>query len=124
MVIIRERTREVIVEHRIEFDNTAHPGCGFTFEADESWNPVFNNEYARRNYESCLLDKDHFDGPYNRTREYHVTKPAVGRCDCGCEVPLTNQYMGACQCDRCGQWYNMFGQELLDPTCWEREVDY
>jgi hypothetical protein len=27
--------------------------------------------------------------------------------------------MGACQCENCGQWYNIFGQELIDPEYWE-----
>lgn len=43
---------------------------------------------------------------------------AIGECKCGAEVPLMDQYMGACECPGCGQWYNLSGQELLPPEEW------
>lgn len=45
--------------------------------------------------------------------------PAYGTCHCGGTVELTDEYMGACECPNCGQWYNLFGQELLPPDMWE-----
>lgn len=39
------------------------------------------------------------------------------------EYELVNQYQGACPCPKCGQWYNLFGQELINPQYWEEE-DY
>jgi hypothetical protein len=29
--------------------------------------------------------------------------------------------MGANECPHCGQWYNVFGQELLPPDQWEED---
>lgn len=31
--------------------------------------------------------------------------------------------MGACQCPKCGKWYNIFGQALLDPEFWEDDYN-
>ena len=42
----------------------------------------------------------------------------VGLCKCGQEVLLMDTYMGATDCPNCGQWYNVFGQELKDPDEW------
>ena len=54
--------------------------------------------------------------------EFTITEPAVGRCSCGAEVILdTDDYMGAVECEECGQWYNLFGQALVDPEYWEEE---
>ena len=48
-------------------------------------------------------------------------EPAHGICRCGEEVTLIDEYMGSCQCENCGQWYNLFGQELLPPNQWEED---
>ena len=37
------------------------------------------------------------------------------------DVELWDQYYGACQCPECGKWYNLFGQSLLPPDCWEED---
>lgn len=50
--------------------------------------------------------------------------PAIAKCDCGEEFPLENQYLGACECPGCGQWYNLFGQELNDPSTWSEGGDW
>ena len=56
----------------------------------------------------------YFDGIRNRTA-------SVGRCKCGEKVVLMGLYMGACDCPSCGQWYNVSGQELKDPSEWEED---
>ena len=41
------------------------------------------------------------------------------------KIEMYNAYMGACECPCCGQWYNLFGQSLIDPKYWyEDEDDY
>ena len=44
-----------------------------------------------------------------------------GTCRCGETVYLHDQYRAACQCQKCGRWYNLFGQELLPPEMWEED---
>ena len=50
-----------------------------------------------------------------------IKDPAHGTCVCGSEVYLYNQYMGACECENCGRWYNLFGQEIMPPEMWRGE---
>ena len=72
----------------------------------------------------CLENPDKFKhfGEV-RTNRKRVHDNAHGTCECGREVYLFNQYMGACEC-KCGRWYNLFGQELNDPTTWSEGDDW
>ena len=122
--IIRERSSHTEVEHYIEF--TDEEGSGFVFPCDSNGNIQFSDEpelgkAQRANYEYALSQKERFTCQYNEfvTRKYTVTDNAVGKCVCGEEVELYNQYQGACSCPKCGQWYNLFGQSLVDPQYWE-----
>ena len=58
---------------------------------------------------------------FNKIIEYEhsIRDNAHGTCECGNEVELYDEYYGACQCEKCGKWYNLFGQELNPPTYWE-----
>lgn len=66
-----------------------------------------------KNYLSACAD----DNLYSKvdTYENSYTEPAVGLCDCGNHVELTDQFYGSCECSKCGQWYNLFGQKCLSP---------
>lgn len=116
---ITMRKRAIFTEYSIEFTN--YDGGGFSFDADENGNPVFANDCARLNYEYAMAHPDMFPVEFNkftkRDREY--IEDAHGTCQCGEEVTLTNVYHGACYCRNCGQWYNLFGQELIPPAYWE-----
>ena len=116
--------REKIVEHEIEFLYTEDDGSGFGFPCDERGN-VLDAEMTKEaweNYRWCLEHPEKF-AVYNemKTRVRYYTPDAHGTCSCGEEVELHNQYMGACQCPKCGRWYNLFGQSLLPPEAWEDE---
>lgn len=115
--IISERTPMECIEYRIEF--TDEYGNGFSFYADNNGNVIIENEAQRENYEYALTHSEKFDR-YNKLTErvYHYTEPAHGICKCGQEIALQDEYMGTCQCEKCGQWYNLFGQEVLDPEYW------
>ena len=43
---------------------------------------------------------------------------------CSEEFYLQDEYRGACECPRCGQWFNLFGQELTDPRGWPSGSDW
>lgn len=89
------------------------------------WQDEAVNEARRRNLESALAHPEkyvRFNKVIKRTHEYK--EPAYGLCECGAEFPMFNEYMGACECPGCGQWYNLFGQELLPPDQWGRYGDW
>lgn len=122
--IIKERTRETITEYYIEFDFKDDPGSGFRFPANEDGTPDFSSmtETAKINYENCLTD-DRLTEAKFKANVYTYSEPAIGKCVCGAEVVLENRYLGATDCE-CGRWYNLFGQELVDPKYWEEGYDY
>lgn len=125
--IIRERSTHTEVEHYIEF--TDEEGAGFSFPCDSNGNIQFSDNpelgrAQRDNYDYAMSNKERFTRQYAEfvTRKYTVTDNAVGKCVCGETVELYNQYQGACSCPKCGQWYNLFGQELIDPEYWDNDV--
>lgn len=116
---IVERKHREIEEYRLCFytDETG----GYAFDCDKDGNLSDElTDCANGNYRECMAHPEKFPYLWNKvckhTRTY--TDEAHGTCDCGREVYLYNQYMGACECE-CGRWYNLFGQELSPPTAWE-----
>ena len=104
---------------RREFQAIGEPnGCGFSFDCDSEGNLTGHYEGQKENFAFAVAHPDKFVdlGVVKRVSEYLT--PGSGICRCGERVPLVNQYMGACECPRCGQWYNIFGQELLPPEEW------
>ena len=110
-----------IIEYELVFDDGHNNGFGFP--CDERGN-VFPLEYeaARSNLKWCLENPDQFER-YNEVvrNRRKVREPAHGTCACGREVYLVNEYYGTCQCQKCGSWYNLFGQEMLPPEQWETD---
>ncbi len=126
--IIKERTvkTETWFEHNFKWANT--PGwAGFSFTLNDKKEPVLMGDEALKNYRLCLAGKmvDHTgNGDYIidegiTRRERRYTENATGRCRCGTVIELYDQYLGACECPNCGQWYNIMGQELIPPQYWE-----
>ena len=104
----------------IEFGYIDDENSGFTFNCDTNGKPVFACDAAKQNYEYCLAHPELFSVFNERiTRDTQYIEPATGTCHCGAELELRNEYRGACECPTCGQWYNLFGQELCDPDGWD-----
>lgn len=122
-MIIQERHREEVVEYNRQFTrNGEYFGNGFSFPCDENGNLCEDlTDAAKNNYEWALSHPEKFtdDGIVKTVRRYTV--PAINKCKCGYEFDLYSQYMGACECPACGQWYNLSGQELLPPDQWDKE---
>lgn len=118
---------EIIKERHPVFDRKPilaffdEPGCGYTFYLDEQMRPILNSPEAKKNYDFCMAHPEEFKTAWNKImyEKYEYTEPSIGRCSCGKEFPLEPVYLGAVQCPNCGQWYNLFGQELLPPEQWE-----
>lgn len=114
--------------YELTFDDGHGNGCAFDCDADGN---VFTypdpmvDKARRANLANCLANPERYKR-YNKVVKYtrRFKEPAHGQCDCGAEVYLVNQYMGACECDLCGKWYNLFGQELLPPNQWKEGDDW
>ena len=118
--IIKEREPKEIITYSLDFDYKDDSGGGFTFPCNQH-GEILRDEMpqtAIANYIRCMRD-NRLTSPYIRTHRNHWVEPAIGKCVCGEQVLLENQYMGACQCPKCGQWYNIYGQSLIPPEYWE-----
>ena len=114
---------EIIKEYELVFDDGHNNG--YAFPCDEKGNVKFYNDYARDNYQYCL------DHPEEFVRWNEITcwervihQPNSGVCNCGYKILLENNYLGACECEHCGQWWNVWGQELLPPERWGNGDDW
>lgn len=110
-----------VTSYDVVFDDG---GCnGYWFPCDEN-GKIFDdtNDAAKANYKWCLEHPEKFVR-FNKVlkHERRTYDEAHGICSCGNKVELYNQYLGACECEQCGQWYNLFGQKLIPPTEWENE---
>ena len=96
---------------------------GFTFPCSSDGEPILNPA-AKKNYDFCMAHPEKFV-IYNKVVGYkqRYKENAHGTCHCGEQIELYDEYLGACQCPKCGQWYNLFGQELEPPSQWG-DVDY
>ena len=117
-MVNRQRVKKV--SYSLEF--TDGNGTGYGFPCDKFGN-VFPLEYecARENLTYCMEHPEEFK-VWNEVDKNvsSYTEPAQGKCECGREVYLIDEYYGACGCE-CGRWYNLFGQELLPPDQWEED---
>lgn len=121
--IIKPRESKKDISFHLNFD--IDDSGGYTFPCDQNGN-VFSdlNEYALRNYEWCKEHPEKFiRKAYVEKREISYTENAIAKCICGEEFELYDEYMGACSCPKCERWYNIFGQELIDPKYWENEEE-
>ena len=102
-------------------------GGGFAFPCNADGIVTYSKmtEAAIENYHYCMEHPEKFPYYYNLKfeRKRWIKDNPYGICRCGERVDLVNEYMGACQCPKCGQWYNLFGQELLPPDEWEESID-
>ena len=112
---------KVVVSYDLTFDDGHHNGFGFPCDRDGNLLPGLS-EAALDNLKWAQAHPEQFRR-YNEVVRYdhHYTEPGHGTCCCGQEVILEDRYYGACQCDNCGRWYNLYGQELLPPEYWEED---
>lgn len=115
------------IDYEVRFYRDA--SGGFAFPCDKDGKLIVDsntNPAAIKNYEWCLENKDEFPYDFNRVVETHHSwrEPNTGTCHCGQHIELVNQYMGACECPKCGRWYNIWGQELNNPSTWSNGYDW
>ena len=124
MRIIKEAYNKVEIEYNREFEWENQRNCGFSFPCDEHGNVTGLSKEGQENYNKCISGSLVWNGHklcdlgvVKRTIKYHVN--ATIECDCGEQFVLYDEYMGACSCSKCGQWYNLFGQQLVAPSMWK-----
>lgn len=109
---------EIIVEKFLEFLD--EDGCGYQFTLDAGDRPILDTEGAKISWELC--QKKYPEGGKKKVYRRRFHMPAMGVCQCGCEIPLLGNYYGATECD-CGLWYNRNGDEILPPEMWEERLE-
>ena len=126
--ILEERKTVTAVWYEHSFQFGAVDGWrGYAFTVDENGEYTGGNEAASENFRKCKSGEmtDSAGTPITdlgvRKVEEKYKVGAIGLCACGEHVELADEYMGACQCHGCGQWYNMAGQELIPPEYWDME---
>lgn len=113
---------EIVKEVEYKYEFTDGHGNGYSFDCDKDGNVVINNKDAKANYEWCLEHESEFESVGLRKRTWSYRENDTGVCDvCGKKILMYDEYMGACECEHCGQWYNLFGQPLLPPDQWEED---
>lgn len=113
------------VDYELVFDDGHNNGFGFPCDRDgKLLESMEQNPAAHENYQFCLNHPERFER-FNQVvkHERRVRDNAHGTCICGNELELYDQYLGACQCEKCGRWYNLFGQELLPPDQWKKDTE-
>lgn len=122
--ILSERHTVKVKEYTLTFTHVSDPDDGYLFDADKNGNVKFDPEYEetqRKNYELCMASPD-YEGPEFGTNQWSYVENAKAICECGAEIELRDDYMGACECEKCGRWHNTHGQTLLPPGQWETEA--
>ena len=125
--IIKKSELVTDIYYEREFNYEGEPGCGYSFPCDKDGNLSADiPSAALENYDKCIREKVEWNGKRiidrgirERKNTYRV--PAELKCNCGEVFPLIDEYLGACECPFCGQWYSLSGQELLSPDMWEED---
>ena len=115
---------KTIIEYELVFDDGRYNGFGFPCDKEGNIYPL-SNDYARENYEYCLIHKNEFTRAgkvITNRRTYR--EPNTGVCDCGNRIELFNEYLGGCECPYCGRWWNIWGQRLNNPETWSDGDDW
>ena len=106
---------EEVVTYSQEYEREDGSGC--TFKTDKYGELLPMTDRQLENYKYCVNHPQEFTKRYGEfvARKNLEVIPPEGICDCGQVITLVNQCAGACKCPKCGQWYNLFGEEILFP---------
>ena len=100
---------------------------GYSFPCDEEgnvlWKKVLSPEAIQESLAYCKAHPEKWTGRNGKVVTL-ISHERYGICPyCGHKINFCGSgYMGAFEC-ACGQWYNMFGQELNPPEDWEESLE-
>lgn len=122
--MLSERQIKTVKEYKREFQRIGEPeNCGYSFPCHADGSLDTEDQFYdcwKDNYDYCLANPDKYEDRGVIENSWTYCEPAVGQCSCGCEVILSRDV----SCNGCGQWYNAFGQALVDPKYWEEDYYY
>lgn len=122
MKIIKDSKLAIRVSYGLAYDYVDREGCGFSFPCDENGNVKMDElgEVARQSLYYCQNDMvGGFQPSYVQKYVNRFIDPAVGLCDCGTGVVLSDFTN---TCDQCGRDYNSSGQLLAPREQWGEET--
>lgn len=124
LTIVTRRERVTKTNHHVSFSSVACPGAGYSFDCTED-GAITGDEYRTAEQRQAqiqeLIKDPGYLGPFRTTSTHSYVEPGVGRCECGCEVVLSDALDN--ECERCHRWYNMSGQEVTNPhSAWGRAM--
>ena len=121
--IIEPRKRITNEYYGLEFSYDG--GGGFLFDCDKEGQILEIGPFAKTNLTIAICD--FLDGENTMailTFNGNYTQDAVGRCKCGAEVTLYNDYGHGIDCPGgCGRIYSQLGSELNPRSMWEERYD-
>jgi len=118
----RQRVREESYELTLDPINDDKPA--YWFDCDKNGNVNIDELSPSRlaKYNELIHDPEYEAVVTVISNSY--TENAVAICECGNEIELYDEYLGACECPYCGEWHNMFGQHVTNPSCWSQGEDW
>lgn len=123
--IISERQRVTDYWYELSFYKKGSDRSGWlSFDCDENGVVLLDKLHpcAIDNYNSVKDDPSWYSEIRKCSNSY--IENAKAECPyCHRTFDLWDEYMGACSCE-CGQWFNIFGQELNDPSTWADGPDW
>lgn len=100
----------------------AMDGAGFSFPCKADGTPDEKAEHYDcwiKNFHMCLEHPEKYEDQGVVPLQWSYMEPALAKCSCGREIHLNGNSMCGC-----GQWYNQWGQALLDPQYWGEDNCY
>lgn len=120
--IISPRQRKNYERFGLSFDYGS--GGGWCFDCDEDGQLLEVGPFAKMGMTIAI--NDFLDGKASMailTFKSQYTEPAIGKCVCGAEVVLYDDYGHGIDCDGCGRIYSSLGSELRPRSQWEDYYD-
>ena len=109
MEIIQEAQRKSNTEYTREFKYSNDHDAGFSFPCDSKGNLLSLRPAAQENYNKIQLgQEDVIDEGVHITTSWWW-EPAVGKCDCGRKLTLSDPLDNFCDCGLC---FNSSGQRV------------
>ena len=122
--IIKDAWVEENIYYTLDFNLKEDPGAGYTFPCNEKGIVEKMNPAAEESYEYVKANLNKYFSPKLQKHIDHYRHRPTIKCDCGEEFELNDMYYGSCDCPKCGQWYNLFGQKTLSPDEYRDHDDF
>lgn len=114
-----------LISYELAFDDGIGNGFGFPCDKEGNFVNAYGNPAAEKNYNWCMAHPEEFFR-WNKVieRKHCYRENNSGVCNCGNRIELVNEYLGACECPHCGQWWNLSGQALNPVATWANGDDF